>query len=454
MSSLSLSFMGSKENRGFLASGFARMMANRGSLASGFAKMMANRGSLAYAEEEINLTLNEAVAIGSRDNRDILLKEQDVEKAKFKIASAKSELYPTLDLTGGWNYTKGYYDKDLSETIGQVTLRQELFTGGRILNTIKYNGYNFEVAQAILDKAKLEVILDIVKAYYTLMLSEEYVNLNKGILENSRRHLEYIRERYKAGELSHTDILEAEASLASVEKAYDSSKMQLENTRVLLNNLLYLDKDVKISPEEKFAFEPRDVAFEEGFLKAMRSRPEIRQFEAQIKADERAVEVAKAGGRPEVYASFDYYSRSRAVQTTINTKNWNDYGVLGLTVSWPVFDGWLTRAKVEQAVVDLKESRLNRQKTVQDIGREVKSAYLSLKNAIEEIKSSGADLMFYKENSYTAEKKYGQGEISMLDNDDAVLKYRVSVFNRDQAVYDYIIAKFTFDKVTGGFNEI
>ncbi|MDD3274235.1 MAG: hypothetical protein PHN16_00575 [Candidatus Omnitrophica bacterium] len=77
-----------------------------------------------------------------------------------------------------------------------------------------------------------------------------------------------------------------------------------------------------------------------------------------------------------------------------------------------------------------------------------------MKNAIEEIKSSGADLMFYKENSYTAEKKYGQGEISMLDNDDAVLKYRVSVFNRDQAVYDYIIAKFTFDKVTGGFNEI
>jgi hypothetical protein len=48
------------------------------------------------AAEEITLTFSEAVAIGLRDNRSILLKAQDVEKAKLKIAEAEGGLFPSL----------------------------------------------------------------------------------------------------------------------------------------------------------------------------------------------------------------------------------------------------------------------------------------------------------------------------------------------------------------------
>ncbi|MCK9572366.1 MAG: TolC family protein [Candidatus Omnitrophica bacterium] len=403
---------------------------------------------------DVPLSIKEALTIGLRDNRTLLLKAQDVEKAKLEISASQAGLFPTLDFLGGWNYTQGYYNKNVTEVTSQFTLRQDLYTGGRVFNSIKYNGYKFEVTQALLDKAKLEIILDVAKAYYTLLLSDQYVVLNTQILENSKEHLNYIEARYKNGELSRTEVLKSKASLAAVEKAYDSSKMQLENTQLLLNNLLYLDKDVRITPQDKFEFQPKDVAFEQGFLKAMQTRPEIRQLEAQMKADKSAIEVAKSTGRPEIYASWDYYSRSRAVLTTINTKNWNDYSIIGLTVSWPIFDGWLTKAKVEQAIVDLKRSKLTQEKNIQDIGLEVKNTYLGLKNAIEQLKASEADLILYKENLFTAGKKYTQGEISFLDNHDAQLKYAVSSFNQNQAIYDYTIAKFSFDKATGGFYEI
>ena len=404
--------------------------------------------------EAVPLSAKEAFTIALRENRDILLKAQDVEKAKLKISEAQAGLFPTLDFLGAWNYTKGYYNKNVTEVTSQFTLRQDIYTGGKVFNSIKYNGYNFEVTQALLDKAKLETIFNVAKAYYTLLLSDEYVRLNEQILENSRQHLDYIQARFKNGEVSRTDVLKAKASLAAVEKAYDSSKMQLENTQMLLNSFLYLDKDVRITPKDKFEFEPKEVAFEQGFLKAMQARPEIRQFESQVKADKSAIEVAKAGGRPTIYASWDYYSRSRAVVSTINTKNWNDYGVIGLTVSWPIFDGWLTKSKVEQAIVDLKHTRLSQEKAIQDIGLEVKNSYLGLKNAIEQLKASEADLVLYKENLLTADQKYAQGEISFLDDHDARLKYAVSFFNQNQAIYDYTIAKFSFDKATGGFYEM
>ncbi|MDD5059851.1 MAG: TolC family protein [Candidatus Omnitrophica bacterium] len=406
------------------------------------------------AAEEITLTFSEAVAIGLRDNRSILLKAQDVEKAKLKIAEAEGGLFPSLTYTGSWFYTAGLYTKNISQTNSQITLKQYLYQGGSVINNIKYNGYNLEVEQALLDKTKLETIFAFSKAYYTLLLTNYYTELNKGILENSREHLEYIKARYKNGQASETDILQAQASLSSVEQAYESSRSQKEAAQALLNNLLSLDKDVSIIPATEFTFTPKEVAFDQGFLKAMQDRPEIKQYESQIKADKANIEINKAGNRPSIYASWDYYGRSHAVTTTVNTRNWNDYNVFGVTFSWPIFDGWQTKAKVEQAIIDLKKSQIGKTKTIEDIVLDVKYTYLSLKDSIDQINASQADILFYKKNLATAEEKFTQGLISSLDKQDAQLKYAVSLFNQRQALYDYVIAKFNFDRATGGFHGI
>jgi outer membrane protein len=410
--------------------------------------------TIAGYAEEITLSFNEAVAIGLRDNRDILLKTEDVLKAKLKIAEAQAGIFPTLTYTGDWLYTAGLYTKDMSQHASQISLRQYLYRGGKVINSIKYSDYKLEVAQSLLDKTKLEMIFDFSRVYYTLLLSNAFVRLNKIILDNSRQHLDYINARYKNGQASETDILQAGSALSSVSQAYAGSLTQREAAQALLNNLLSLDKDVSVTPSAEFKFTPRDIAFDQGFLKAMQARPEIRQFEAQLEADKNAIEMARAEGRPSIYASWDYYGRSHGVTTTINTKNWNDYNVAGITLSWPIFDGWKTKALVEQAIVDLKQTQLGKTKLRGDIALEVRNAYLSLKNAIEQIKASQADILLYRNNFFTAKDRYAQGLVSLLDNHDAKLKYAVSVFNQNQAIYDYIVAKFNFDKATGGFNEI
>ncbi len=412
-----------------------------------------NCASLLYAEE-IPLTFNEAVAIGLRDNRDILLKAEDVEKAKFKIAEAQGGAFPTLNYTGSWFYTAGLYTKDLAQTTSQITLKQYLYKGGKVINNIRYNNYRLEVEESLLDKTKLESIFGFAQAYYTLSLSRSFAALNKGILENSRQHLDYISARYKNGQASEAEVLQAKASLANVQQAYESSRRQEEAAQALLSNLLSLAKDVTVDPVTEFKFNPQEVAFDQGFLKAMQSRPAIKQFEAQLKADKSAIQVAKADGRPNIYASWDYYGRSHAVTTTVNTRNWSDYNVFGVTFSWPIFDGWQTKAKVEQAIVDLKKTQIGKAKLAQDIALDVKNAYLDLKNSVDQIDASSADNLFYKNNLSAAQEKYSAGQVSLLDKNDAQLKYEISVFNQAQAVYDYIIAKFNFDLATGGFNEI
>ncbi|MBN2830913.1 MAG: hypothetical protein JXL82_01350, partial [Candidatus Omnitrophica bacterium] len=55
--------------------------------------------------EELPLTLEEALVIGLRDNRNILLGEEELKKAKAKIAESHADLFPSLSFSGSWTYT-------------------------------------------------------------------------------------------------------------------------------------------------------------------------------------------------------------------------------------------------------------------------------------------------------------------------------------------------------------
>jgi outer membrane protein len=388
------------------------------------------------------------VAIALRDNRDVLIKAADVKKARLKLQEAEAGLFPTLTLTGSLTDTIGFYSKDISQASAQASVKQYIYKGGKTINTIRYNGYNLEVTKSLLDKAKLELALTVKQAFYTLLLSAQLTELNRKIVENTSAHLELVKERYKKGEASESEVLGMQASLSNVQKAYEESLNQEESAENLLATILFLEKNAKVKPEGSFTYAREDLAFDTAFLKAMKTRPEIKQYEAQEERDKKSIEIAKADNRPSVYASWDYYSRSH--QATGTAKNWNDYQVVGLTFSWPLFDGWAAKARVEQSIVDLTQTRLNKQKTVADLALELKDAYLSLKNAIALLQSSEDDIRVFQDNLSKIKEQYAKGIASTLHVDDAAVQYTIALFNKDQGVYEYMIAKAAFDKATGG----
>ena len=129
--------------------------------------------------QEVSLTLDDALIIALRDNRQVRLQIEEVQKAKAKINEAKASLWPTLNVSGGWNDTRGYFSKDINQATTQATLKQTLYNGGNIVNTIKKNKDNLEVVQAVLDETKLNLIGNVKKAFYTLLIAREFVQLNQ-----------------------------------------------------------------------------------------------------------------------------------------------------------------------------------------------------------------------------------------------------------------------------------
>lgn len=404
----------------------------------------------AQSAQEIELTLDEAIACALRENRAILFQAEDVRKAKAKLKEARAGLFPSLTMSASRATTRGLYEDSFSSTSTHLGARQNLFTGGKTIYTIEMNQYGVSVSQALLDKAKLEVVARVQKVFYTQLLTQELVTLNAHILENAKSHLVMLEQRYRKGLVSQSDILKAQEGISRTQEAYEASVNQAQAALALLKNLMYIEEAVSLSIRGSLQCEPREIVYDEAFLKAMQQRPEIRQYEAQIQSAKKATEIARSGTRPTIYASWDYYYSSADKQVLSAPGQWGDYTTFGVTVSWPFFDGLATRAKVEQALADLKEARLKGEQTKRDIGLELKEAYLALKNALAGIRAFESEVAVYKDFSLSAQKKYKEGVASSLELDDARLGLRIAEFNALQAQQEYLMAKVSFDKATGG----
>lgn len=401
---------------------------------------------------EIQLTVEDAVALALRDNRDILLQKGDIEKAKGSLEQSRAARRPKVTVGGSWDVTSGYYSKDIAMLSAQGSVAQTLYQGGAIVSSIKQAEAGMTIEEAVLDGAKLDTALAVQKGFYTLLLAYRFRDVNMRIMENSREHLAIAEEKYRKGEIAQSDVLDARARCSTTEDAYTASLVQVDSACAILDTLLSLDATVRIVPQGEFAYDPRILAYDEAFAKAIADRPQMREQEARVESQKHAIEIARSQGRPSVTASWDYYSKSRNALGLTTAKGWSDYNVVGLAVSWPIFDGWQTRAKVEQETIGLKQANLLREKVRTDIILEVTQAYLAIADAISGIRASEADIAVYRENLAVANNRFNQGLISVTGLDDADLKYRIAAFNREQAIFDYIIAKSTLEKATGGIS--
>jgi outer membrane protein len=403
--------------------------------------------------EDLLLTIEEAVIIALRDNRDVLLRAEEVKKAQARIEESQGMLWPSLTLGGSATRTFELYPKDFNTYSPQVSFKQYLYRGGKTMNTIAQNTARKEVSQALSDRSQLEILQKVRRTFYTLILGERFATLNRQIVDNTQKHLAVLEARVHSGQVAQEDLLSVKKSLEMVQQAATEAENQVSSLQALMGNILYLEESAMVRPRGELIYDPKDIAYDQGFIEAMKNRPEIRQYEAQLQADQKAMEIVKADNRPSVYASWDYYARSNAgagVGLVTPVKAWNDYSVLGITFSWPIFDGWATKKRLDQAIVDFKTTQLNQEKAIKDIALELKNAYLALKNAVAQVKSAEADMAYYEATLKSVEEKYGKGIASSLDVDDFALSRQVSLFNKEQAVYNYIVARIDFDKATGG----
>ena len=441
---------------------------------------ISERGAASAQESVRTLTLNQSINYALSNNRKFQVSRKDVELADEKVKEARSGLLPQLMLDAGYTYNgslpkivlDGDFLANLDELLpedlslekemngtgtepiefelgvrhslqGRAQATYPLFTWGQIGNIYRQAVLGRQVAEQALEAVQLDVELKVRQAFYGLLLVEAFVDVAEQSLAQVEKRYELAREQKTAGTTTQLEVIRANVQVVNARsqliQAQNRHKLAAENFKLTLG----LPLDESISINGTLHAQLKSVNIDKAIVTALERRPEIQQVEIQEQIGEKQVKVAKAGNKPTLSA-FGKYTFNRNEHQPINA-SWS----VGLVSQFPIFDGFSTRAKVNQARVNLDQIRTNKDQLLDGIKLEVKSSVFDLEAAQRLIQVQEGIVEQAAEGLRIANVQHEEGLITGVELTDVEFSHTQARANRLQAIHDYIIAVARLERAIG-----
>ena len=271
-------------------------------------------------------------------------------------------------------------------------------------------------AQAANERATaLAVDFNVRSAYFDAWANRALVQVARENLDNQIRHLQQTEGFVQAGTRAEIDLVQARTDTANArvqlitaENAYQASKLTLNAAMGVLGPTDYDIADAKIPPVLG-----EDASLQALLEEANRARPEVATLEDQVRADQLTVRSIEAQYGPSLSAVLGF----RQGGTAIDRMGWN--ASAGLSLTWNLFQGGLTRAQVNEAQANVMATVAQLDLLRQQIWSDVDGARLAVRAGIESQSATREALLNARERLRLAEERYQVGVGSAIELGDA-----------------------------------
>lgn len=429
----------------------------------------------AHAEENLTITLNEAIALALKNNRSIEQAEEDRESARLELSAARKSMGPTLSWSsssmriGGRNYhserearyrVRGMSEEDRrkndinladyppykSSNSNSVTLSIPLYTGGQLEGQIKSADYGLNSADLTLENTRQEVKFQTAQAYYQVLQCKNLMKVRQEELNNLNEHLRVVQIQYDVGNVAMADVIETRVQIADSRQGFNTARGDYENAVATLNNIIGLPTDTPLAVADDLKYLPHEQSEIECLEYALEHRPDGIAAVYETKRAEAQVNAARSGFRPSVSAIVQGSMTGEGAFKADQTKeNW----AAGISLQWDIFDNNVTSTKVAQAKSAQRKAESLARQNLEKIRLEVHNAYTSLKIAEENMKITAEAIEEAREKFLIAQVRYEEGEDPNLPVMDAQEKLTNARINYFDALYSYNLNKAQLEKAMG-----
>ncbi|MFN3967088.1 MAG: TolC family protein, partial [Endomicrobiia bacterium] len=315
--------------------------------------------------EELPLTLEECIQLALKNNQELKIAQQKLNATKYTKIQSFGRFLPSVSLTG--TYTKlsevpviematpelsyyppaggfvitGYRSLPIEfggkETItSRVSLTQPIFTGGKLLNSFRQASYNYEITKEEYRKIKDNLIFNVKKAFYSVLLAEKFVEISKEAKDVMQKHFDITQALYKEGRVSGYDVSKVKVQLVNTETNLIKAQNSLELAKKFLFKLLNQEGIENKTIRGELEIETvklKDLNFY--IQQALKNRPEIVQLEYQQKISKSLVKLAIGENLPNISLVGNYDYQKPYYFTDEWTGVWSGMAVL----NFPILDG-------------------------------------------------------------------------------------------------------------------
>lgn len=407
------------------------------------------------------LTIDDAVAEALRSNQDYLIARSELEKAEAEIQKATADAYPHLSL--GSTYTRYLIVPEVvfggqsfkmgtdNQIDAGLTLKQPIWQGGKVMAAIKIARTYRKYIEELVNESGAEISFAVKNTFLDVILARDVVNVYRDALATAELNLEMVDKMQSQGVVSEYEKLRAEVEVANLRPQLLQAQNQSELALHALRNLLSLDLAEPL--ELQYSYDASSAGQNLNLARltelAIANRSALRQQEHLKEITRRAVGIAKADGSPKFDFLSQYGWRYQADDLGLDGDKWSPNWMASISLSYPIFNGFSTKASVRKAKVDKQQADLGYEKTREQVEFQVRDAFLRYSEANERLQSQRKTIEQAEEGLRIARIRYQNGvgtQLEILSSESALTMART---NYVQATHDVALAVYRLQRVTG-----
>ena len=394
--------------------------------------------------DTLTLTVEEAIDFALHQNPEIAQLTIAYEKSETQVGQAISSFYPNVTASGYFAYITDVpvieFDSipipfGSNENYGlRLSLRQVLFTWGKLYNAYKISDLASDIAELSLIRKRQEVRYSVTDAFYGILVLEEYTQQARASLEQLERFAASVETRFKAGLVSRFDLLRAQVQVENLKPQVIQAENTLNLAREGFKLLLGIDLETEFSLVGELRMIEEDFSLEQLIDDAILNRAEVKNLKKTEKIAQLSQAIARRANLPSVVGGATY---ERTKPFSITGDEWGSSLTFNIGFEFPLFSGFKNLYKSREAGLVLKEARLAFENLERAIIIEVKTAYLSFLAAKEAIDAAEKNVGQAGEAFNIIETRYRSGLATNLEVLDTELAYRQAQVNYLTALKNY-----------------
>lgn len=334
--------------------------------------------------------------------------------ASYLRTTVNSVSRPGAPVTPGQQGSSSF--RTLPSLSDSISASQLLFDFGATPNRYRAAGALAEAARDEERATSLQVDFTVRSAYFDARANKALVRVAEETLANQQRHLEQTEGFVQAGTHPEIDLVQARTDTANARVQLINAQNAYEQSKVALNAAMGIlgPTDFDVSDESMAPLPNEDDPLgEQLFDEATAARPEVSALEQQVRASQLSASAIRGQYGPSISANAGFTQAGEF----IDRLGWN--ATFGVTLSWQIFQGGLTRAQVREAEANVANNVAQLDLLRQQIRTDVDSARLAVRAAKASISATQEALTNARVRLNLAGQRYEVGVGSAIELGDA-----------------------------------
>lgn len=415
------------------------------------------------AKETLTLNLDRALEIALSDNPTIKVAEEEIALKKVSHKETWQNLLPEASISGSMSHTitapqfsigdqTVKMGKDKANTVtGTLNVSLPLFAPA-VYRAMSMTKTDIELAVEKSRASKQDLVNQVTKAYYQLMLSQDSYEVLQKSYKLAEDNYNIVNAKYQQGAVSEFDKISAEVQMRSVKPNVISAGNAVTLSKLQLKVLMGITADVDIRIDDSLAAyegtvfsNQLDNTVHEGLV----NNTTMKQLELNRLMLQKNIKSLRTNFMPTLALGYSYQYQS------MNNDSWNlfnyDYGSsssLVFSLSIPLYKA-SNFTKLKSNRIQIRQLDQNRIDTERKLNMQITSYQDNMAASSEQVSSNKENVMQAEKAVQIAGKRYEVGKGTVLELNTSQVQLTEAELTYNQSIYDYLVAKADLDQVLG-----